>query len=81
MFLQTAFSDVGAYMVLSESSLDDLNSRLENKLPMVQFRPNLTVKGSTAYEEVIRLENKLPMVQFRPNLTVKGSTAYEEVID
>jgi len=38
-------------MLLGEASLADLNSRLEQPLPMNRFRPNMVVSGSDAYAE------------------------------
>ena len=39
-------------MILSEASLADLNTRLEKKVKMDQFRPNIVVTGCDAFEEV-----------------------------
>ncbi|MCB1625264.1 MAG: MOSC domain-containing protein [Pseudomonadales bacterium] len=47
----TEFADGYAVLVLSESSLEDLNSRLAAPLPMTRFRPNLVLRGSRAYQE------------------------------
>jgi uncharacterized protein YcbX len=47
----TNFSDGYPFMMIGQSSLDDLNSRLEEKLPINRFRPNIVVTGGTAYEE------------------------------
>ncbi len=48
---QTSFADGFAFLLISEASLDDLNSRLEDPLPMNRFRPNFVVKGCDAYAE------------------------------
>ena len=45
------FADGYPFMLLSESSLDDLNSRLAEKVPMNRFRPNFVVSGSDAFAE------------------------------
>ena len=47
----TAFSDGFPLLLISEASLDDLNSRLSKPLPMNRFRPNLVVSGCSAYDE------------------------------
>ncbi|XP_052058728.1 mitochondrial amidoxime-reducing component 1-like isoform X1 [Mytilus californianus] len=47
----SAFSNFGAYMILSQSSLDDLNTRLEKKVTMTRFRPNITIDGCGPYDE------------------------------
>lgn len=40
-------------MLLSESSLEDLNSKLEKKVTVANFRPNFYVKGcEKPYAEV-----------------------------
>ncbi|MFM8738753.1 MAG: MOSC domain-containing protein, partial [Cytophagales bacterium] len=36
---------------IGQSSLDDLNSRLQHHLPMNRFRPNLVFTGGQPYEE------------------------------
>lgn len=48
---RTAFSDGFPVLLLSQSSLDDLNSRLETPVPMARFRPNIVVSGCLPYEE------------------------------
>ena len=39
-------------MVLSESSLSDLNTRVKSPKSIKNFRPNIVVKDSKAYDEV-----------------------------
>ncbi len=46
-----SFADGYPLLIISENSLADLNSRLEAKLPMNRFRPNLVVSGSEAFAE------------------------------
>lgn len=46
-----SFADGYPVLVIGENSLADLNSKLENPLPMNRFRPNLVVKGSEAFAE------------------------------
>lgn len=46
-----SFADGYPYLIIGQSSLDDLNSRMEVDLPMHRFRPNIVVKGSQPYEE------------------------------
>lgn len=48
---QVAFSDGFPVLLLSEASLEDLNGRLQQKLPMNRFRPNLVVRGCEAFAE------------------------------
>lgn len=48
---QVGFADDFPILLISEESLVDLNTRLENKLPMNRFRPNIVVKGCNAFDE------------------------------
>jgi len=47
----TSFSDAYPFLIIGESSLQDLNSRLEESLPMNRFRPNMVCSGATAFAE------------------------------
>jgi uncharacterized protein YcbX len=47
----TSFSDAYPFLVIGQASLDDLNSRLADALPMNRFRPNLVFTGGSPYEE------------------------------
>lgn len=46
-----SFADGYPFLLIGSSSLDDLNSRLENPLPMNRFRPNFVVKGAEPFAE------------------------------
>lgn len=46
-----SFADGYPFLLIGQSSLDDLNSRLELPLPMNRFRPNLVFTGGKPYEE------------------------------
>lgn len=46
-----SFADGYPFMLIGEGSLEDLNSRLEDPVPMNRFRPNFVVKGSDAFDE------------------------------
>ncbi|MES9937753.1 MAG: MOSC domain-containing protein [Sedimenticola sp.] len=48
---QVGFADGFPFLLISEASLEDLNGRLEQPLPMNRFRPNLVVSGCAPYEE------------------------------
>lgn len=48
---QVSFADGFPLLVISEASLDDLNSRLQRPVPMQRFRPNLVVAGVSCYGE------------------------------
>jgi len=47
----TGFADGYPILLISEESLQDLNSRLETSLPMNRFRPNIVVQGSEPFAE------------------------------
>lgn len=47
----TGFADGYPILVVSEASLQDLNSKLVSPLPMNRFRPNILVKGCGPYAE------------------------------
>ncbi|MCH9699398.1 MAG: MOSC domain-containing protein [Gammaproteobacteria bacterium] len=47
----TAFSDGFPLLLISQGSLDDLNSRLDETIPMQRFRPNIVVTGCEPFAE------------------------------
>lgn len=47
----TGFADGYPILVISEASLQDLNSKLDSPLPMNRFRPNLVVRGCEPFAE------------------------------
>lgn len=46
-----SFADAYPFLLIGESSLEDLNARLEKKIPMNRFRPNFVVSGSEPFAE------------------------------
>jgi uncharacterized protein YcbX len=48
---RVSFADAYPFLLLSEESLADLNRRLAVPLPMNRFRPNLVIRGGTAFGE------------------------------
>lgn len=48
---QVGFTDVFPLLLISTASLEDLNSRLAQPIPMNRFRPNLVVNGCEPYAE------------------------------
>jgi len=46
-----SFADGFPFLVISQASLDDLNSRLEEPISMVRFRPNFVIAGTMPFEE------------------------------
>ncbi|RZL07557.1 MAG: MOSC domain-containing protein [Pedobacter sp.] len=47
----TSFSDAYPFLLIGQSSLDDLNSRIAEELPMNRFRPNIVFTGGEPYVE------------------------------
>ncbi len=47
----TSFTDGYPFLILGEASLADLNSRLNDPLPMDRFRPNIVFTGGLPYQE------------------------------
>ncbi len=46
-----SFADAFPYLLIGEASLEELNKRLTEHVPMNRFRPNLVVTGSAAFDE------------------------------
>jgi uncharacterized protein YcbX len=49
--VRVSFADAFPFLLISEESLADLNSRLSTPLPMNRFRPNLVIAGGEPYVE------------------------------
>jgi uncharacterized protein YcbX len=50
-FDTVSFADGYPFLLIGEGSLADLNSRLDEPVPMNRFRPNFVVAGSEPFEE------------------------------
>ncbi len=48
---QVGFADGFPFLIISEASLEDLNSRMPAALPMNRFRPNIVVSGCESFAE------------------------------
>jgi len=46
-----SLADAYPFMIIGQSSLDDLNSRLEEPVPINRFRPSFVFEGGDSYEE------------------------------
>ncbi|WP_281636347.1 MOSC domain-containing protein [Flavobacterium marginilacus] len=60
----TSFSDAYPFLIIGQSSLDDLNGRLETKVPMNRFRPNFVFTNGEAFEEDNWREFKIGNISF-----------------
>lgn len=47
----TSFADAYPFLMIGQASLDDLNNRLAEVLPINRFRPNIVFSGGTPYQE------------------------------
>ncbi len=47
----TSFSDAYPFMMLGETSMNDLNARLKNAVSIKRFRPNIVFSGGFPYQE------------------------------
>ncbi|ALI97996.1 MOSC domain-containing protein [Rufibacter tibetensis] len=48
---KVSFSDGFPYLIIGQESLNDLNTRLEEQVPMNRFRPNFVFTGGQPYAE------------------------------
>jgi hypothetical protein len=61
----TSFSDGFPFLIIGQSSLDDLNTRLENSVSIKRFRPNFVFTGGQAYEEECWKEFRMGKLLFQ----------------
>jgi uncharacterized protein YcbX len=62
---QVSFVDGYPFLLISRASLDDLNRRLPQPLPMNRFRPNIVVEGCEPYAEDGWKQIRIGEVTFR----------------
>lgn len=62
---EVAFHDDAPILVISRTSLDELNRRMPTPLPMNRFRPTLVVAGSNAFAEDTWQRISIDGTQFR----------------
>ncbi|MCX7797203.1 MAG: MOSC domain-containing protein [Melioribacter sp.] len=46
-----SFADAYPFLIIGNASLNDLNEKLKEKVPMNRFRPNLVFRGGNAFDE------------------------------
>jgi uncharacterized protein YcbX len=61
----TSLSDKSPVLMTNTASLEELNSRLENEIPMNRFRSNIIFTGEQAYEEDTWESVKIGDTEFR----------------
>ncbi|WP_207802038.1 MOSC domain-containing protein [Flavobacterium aquariorum] len=59
-----SFSDAYPFLIIGQASLDDLNGRLEVKVPMNRFRPNFVFANGDPFEEDNWRDFKIGNVSF-----------------
>lgn len=60
-----SFADGMPYLILGQESLNDLNSRLGNPVPMDRFRPNIVFSGGQSYAEDSWKKIRIGAVEFQ----------------
>lgn len=60
-----SFADGYPFLIIGQSSLDELNQRLENQLPMNRFRPNFVFTGGEPFEEDNWKDFRIAEIKFR----------------
>ncbi|MGY3212205.1 MOSC domain-containing protein [Mucilaginibacter sp. HD30] len=60
----TSFADVYPFLLISQASLDDVNSRLELTMSMDRFRPNIVISGGEPYQEDLMNEFTINDITF-----------------
>jgi uncharacterized protein len=63
--VRVSFADAFPFLLVSEESLADLNTRLPVPLPMNRFRPNLVIRGDRPYVEDSLTTFRLGEIEFR----------------
>ncbi|XP_053315634.1 mitochondrial amidoxime reducing component 2 [Spea bombifrons] len=65
-----AYPDLSPLLLLSEASVDDLNTRLEKKVSVRNFRPNIVVSGCAPFDEdtwkKIQIGSRVTLKQVMP---------------
>ncbi len=62
---RVALNDAFPALIISQASLDDLNTRLDVPVPMERFRPNLVIIGGDAFQEDRWTDFTIGNVRFR----------------
>lgn len=62
---QVSFADAFPFLLIGQGSLDDLNARLDEPVPMNRFRPNLVIGKTEAFEEDSWAKIQIGEVEFK----------------
>jgi len=61
----TSFADAYPFMMIGQASLDELNTRMPEPLPMNRFRPNIVFTGGAPFDEDLYGHFKIAGIDFR----------------
>jgi MOSC domain-containing protein len=79
-----SFADGYPFLIIGQASLEDLNSRLEDRIPMNRFRPNFVFTDGKAYEEDTWKKFKIGTVKFqgiKPSIRCVITTINQETAE
>ena len=62
---KVSLADAFPYLLITQASLDDLNTRLEKPVPMNRFRPNIVIAGTEPFAEDTWLEIQIGEIRFK----------------
>lgn len=60
-----SFADECPILMVGEASVDDINSKVEENLEIIRFRPNIVISGGDPYEEFCWKDIKIGEYKFR----------------
>ena len=60
----TSFADAYPFLIIGRASLNDLNQRLAEELPIDRFRPNIVFTGGTPYQEDLMASLSIGQLKF-----------------
>ncbi|KAF7254084.1 Mitochondrial amidoxime reducing component 2 [Varanus komodoensis] len=66
---EVAYAEGSPVLLISEASLDDLNSQLKKKVAITNFQPNILVAGCSPYEEDTWVEILIGSVQLKGRMS------------
>lgn len=61
-----SFADAFPFLIIGQASLNDLNNRLKEKVPMNRFRPNFVFTSGNAFDEDRWKSFKIGVITFYP---------------
>jgi uncharacterized protein YcbX len=61
---QVALADAYPFLIIGQTSLDDLNARLNEPIPMNRFRPNFVFTGGAAFAEDLWKDISIGNIRF-----------------